>query len=265
MKSIRPTFKRVSLITVLFAMLAFGSAGCSSSTRGTKEVSDAERVQMLVELASANLIEGDATHALVSLTNAESIDHKNPTVFYLFSLAYFQKHEPELAISAARKAIQLKPDYSQAKNTLGKLLLDQGKYSEAEKYLTEAAQDLMSDDAYLAKTNLGILYYKRLDYDRAEHWLDRAISDGRDSSCMASYYRGLIYSARNELPKALNDFTSASRNQCSQFADGHLAVAKTELRLKKYEVARAKFLEVQQIFPNSDAADKANLYLKEIP
>lgn len=249
----------------LTLVLTVSLAACSSSPKSDQKVTGKERAQMLLELAGANLTENDATGALIALNEAREIDDSMPEAYYLYALAYFQKNEIKLATEAARKAVQLKPNFSSAKNTLGKLLLDQGKLPEAEKYLTEAAKDLTARDSFIAKTNLGILYYKKMNFELAKQWLSSAIQDAGDAACMASYYRGQIYLEENNFEKARQDFLKGSRNACSQFADGHLAFGRTLIRMKKYDQARAKLLEVQQLFPTSDAAEKANTYLREIP
>jgi len=237
----------------------------SCATSGKHELSKKERLDMLIETATADLNEGDATSALINLKQAEEMDAQSSQIEYLLALTYYQKGEPGMAIRAARKAIQISPDFSGAKNTLGKLLLDQGKLADAEKYLSEAAHDLTYREAYIAKTNLGVLYNKKTNPVLAEQWFSKAIFEAGDNACMAAYYRGQIYFDKNQLEKANTDFKRASRNNCSQFSDAHLAIGKTFLRMKKYDQARAKLLEVQQLFPTSDAATKANDYLREIP
>lgn len=246
-------------------LLCVALSACSSSPKSEEKVTGKERAKLLVELAGANLTENDPTSALIALNEAREINDAIPEEHYLFALAYYQKNELKLATESARRAVRLDPKFSAAKNTLGKMLMDQGKFDEAEKYLTEAAKDLTARDAYVAKTNLGILYYKRMNFDRAKIWLSSAIKDAGDGACMASYYRGQIYLEENDLQKASQDLNKGSRNGCSQFTDAHLAFGRTLIRMKKYDQARAKLLEIQQLFPTSDAADKANAYLREIP
>ncbi len=250
-------------LSSVILLTCFLLSSCASSQK--HELSKEERAQMYTEMAAADLNEGDATSALVYLKEAEQIKPKSPEIHYLFALTYYRKNEMGLAIHSAQKAIELSPNFSAAKNTLGKLLLDQGKLNEAEKYLKDAAQDLTYREAFIAKTNLGILYYKKLNHIEAERWYSKAIFDAGDAACMASYYRGQLYFEENQFAKANADFIRASKKGCSQFSDAHLAIGKTYLRMKKYDQARAKLIEVQQLFPTSDAAVKANDYLREIP
>ncbi len=254
----RIALKHFGLILPLVAL-----AACSTSK--VKTLSDKERVPLLLELAAADLSEGDPTGALTALIQAREIDDKSPEEHYLFALAYYQKREPKLALESAKRAIRLNPKYSRAKNTLGKLLLDQGKYDEAQTYLLEAANDLTFRESFVAKTNLGDLYYKTSNYPKAKKWLKEAISDNENESCMAHYFLGQINLEENQLADAQSNFTRATKKGCSQFTDAYLAVGKTLVRMKKYDLARAKFIELKQLFPNSEASNKASEYLREIP
>lgn len=241
--------------------------GCASSSgdRPEKQLSKHERAILSLDLAAANIAENDGTGALLALRESEQLENDIPETYYLYALAYHLKNEPALAIQSARKAIDMKPNFSKAKNTLGKLLLDQGKYDDAEKFLKEAAQDLLFNEAFLAKANLGVLYYKKMNFPKAETYLTQAIQEGRDRTCVAAYYRGKIYMEQNLLDKALSDFNRASHNSCSRITEAHLAKGQTLIRMKRYDLARAKMLEIKQLFPMSEAADKAQQYLREIP
>jgi len=251
--------------TSISVFLAIGMVSCSSTPKSGQHLTGKARAELLLNLAGADLTENDPTGALISLNEAKEIDDSLPEEYYLFALAYYQKHETKLAIESARKAIQLKPDFSSAKNTLGKILLDQGKYAEAQKYLLEAASDLTARDAFIPKTNLGILYYQKMNFPEATHWLSLAIEDGKDAACMAYYYRGRIHLQQNELEDARRDLIKGSRNACSKFTDAHIAYGQTLIRMKKYQEARAKLLEIQQLFPDTDAATKATAYLRDLP
>ncbi len=238
---------------------------CATDPNAPKPISKAERVEALMGIASAHVAENDATGALQVLAEIRDLDDSIPEAYYLFALAYLQKNEMRLATESARRAVRLKPKFSAAKNTLGKLLLDQGKYGEAEKYLKESANDLLFRDAYLAKTNLGILFFKKAELDKSEIWLSRAIQDGGPLTCMASFYRGKIRLSQNQLLEAERDFQQSAKQSCSGMSEAHVAIGQTLVQERKYDQARAKFIEIQRLFPSTAASDKAAQYLREMP
>jgi Tfp pilus assembly protein PilF len=248
-----------SILLLVFFLLS----ACSSNP--TTPLTAEDKAKIYLESAMTSLNEGDPTGALQFLKNASDLQPNKPETHYLLTLAYFQKHESGLAIRSAKKTLELSPDFTPAKNALGKLLMDQGKLDEAEKYLLQAANDLTYREAYLSKTNLGLLYSKKQNIAEAERWYSRAIFDAGESSCIALYERGKIYFGRSEFQKAKNDFFKASKNFCANYTNAHLAYGKTLISLKKYNLARSKMIEIQQLFPHTEIADQAGELLKELP
>jgi len=216
-------------------------------------------------MASASVSEGDFISALEYLNQAREINDSDPLEYHLYALAYFGKNEPKLAIDAARKAIQLKPGFSAAKTTLGKLLMDEKKYGEAEKYLTESANDLLNRDSGTPKLNLGILNFNQMKYSKSEEWLNKATKDNASLSCVSNFYIGKIRLNQNDLKGAEKSFRLSIKGGCAGLTDGHLAIGQTLVRQKRYDQARAKFVEIQRLFPSTEAYEKASEYLREIP
>ncbi len=249
----------IGICTLFFLLSA-----CSSGSR-VPEVSKKDRVQALIDIAIADITENDSTGALVALAQVKDLDDTLPQEYYLFALAYLQKNEIKMATDSARYALKLNPKYSAAKNTLGKLLLDQGKYEESEKYLLEAANDLLFREASIAKLNLGILHFKKTNLEKSSLWLTRSIDDKGPLDCLAHFYRAKVRLAQNDLLLAERDFALSMKDSCSGSTDAHLGYAQTLVREKKYDQARAKFIEIQRLFPSSDASDQAAQYLRDIP
>lgn len=257
-------FEHASRILPLISVIAL--SGCATTNpNAPKEISNAERVKMLLPIASANISDNDSTGGLQVLSQIRELDDSIPEEYYLFALAYLQKNEIKLATESARHAVKLDPKYSAAKNTLGKLLLDQNQYEEAEKYLLQSATDLLFREAYLPKINLGILYSKKGMSEKSEYWLSQAIHDGGSLVCLAYFHRANLRYNQNQYLEAERDFNRSAKGSCSGISDVHIAFGKTLIREKKYDQARAKFIEIQRLFPSSTAFDQATQYLREIP
>jgi type IV pilus assembly protein PilF len=256
-----------SSIASLAVLMILGGAGCASpQSSNSKPMSQKEQVQYLLGLAAANVTENDSISALQTLNKVRDLDDSVPECYFLYSLAYLSKGETRLALESARYAVKLDPKYTAAKNALGRILLDLGKFEESEKHLTEAVKDLLFRDSYLPKLNLGILFYKKMDLSKSEYWLSKSINEGSfPLTCLAYYYRGKVKLARNELQTAERDLNLSTKGGCSGMSEAHLAVGQTLVREKKYDLARAKFLEIQRLFPGGDAFDQATQYLRDIP
>lgn len=254
----------------LCAALTLSLSACATSKRSPsgsprREPTHAERARMLIEIANSALLEGDAVGALENLQRAEKEDAQLPELYHSKALAYYMKRDVPTAIVQARKAVDLKPDYSDANNTLGKLLIDAGQADLAIEPLTTASKDPIYRDAHKPLTNLGIIYYRRGTYDLAEKNFSRAIQESPDGACVAYYYRGHLRLRESRFSDAQNDYDNAGKRSCTGFADARLALGIAYERSKQYELARKTFVDVSNRFPNTKVAEQAMKHLRFLP
>ena len=248
-------------LAALFGIITL-SACASSSTRA---LSKSERAQLLLEIANGSLAEGDPTGALQNLVAAEKIDPTLPEIYHSKALAFYAKHDYPAAIVEAKHALKLRPDYDDANDTLGKLLLDTGDYADAVVPLTAAANDPLYRGAYKALTNLGILYYRQSQFAKAKTYFRQATLASPSIACIASYYLGNLSLRESRFKDAIRHYDQATRGFCGGFADAHLAVGIAYQEDRQFDLARKKFLEVQKQYPNTPVADEAISRLRTLP
>ena len=131
---------------------------------------------------------------------------QDATVYYNAGNAYEKKNMPYEAVTVYKKAVQIKPDYQQAHNNLGKVYFTLGQYDNA---LTEYSNALRIDpDFPYAYNNLGVLYNKLGKQDEAFIAYKKALS--LDPNYSDAYYNlGNIYEARMQYDLALEAYQSA--------------------------------------------------------
>lgn len=224
-----------------------------------------ERAQRLVHVADGAVREGDPTGALQFLQEAESHDATLPELHHVRALALVQKHEYAAAILSAEKALRIMPDYAEASNTLGRLLMETGRPAEAIPYLQRAASNLVFRESYKADINLGILYYRTGQEALSRKHLDHAILVAPMQSCVAYYYRGHLDLKAGKMSDAISDYEKATLRFCGKFADAHLALGMALVRDHQYERARKKLLDVYRIFPESNVAKQAMEQMRRLP
>lgn len=262
---VRTTVGALGCSRSMLALLALSLAlGCATG-QSSKTLSDTERARMMVDIANGALKEGDATGALQHLVSAEKLDENLPELHHSKAVAFFMKQDRKTAILEARKALDLKPDYVDAQNTLGKLLLDEGNFAEAEKPLLSAANNPLYREAYKAQTNLGILYYRQGKDVESAAYLEKAIQEAPLASCIAYYYRGHLNLKSGRFNGAVDDYRNATKKACAGFADAHLALGIAYERNKQYNEARKVFLDIKMNFPNTKVAQQAMGRLKYLP
>jgi Tfp pilus assembly protein PilF len=256
---------RRSLVPVLAALIAVSLTGCASTGDAPRKFTPEERSQLLVESARAALQEGDLVGALQNLKEAEASDAKNPDVYHTRALVLYARKDLSQALAEVRRANTLKRDFSSGQVTEGKILLDLGRYKEAEIPLLQAARDPLNREAYKAFTHLGVIRYRQNRFDESVQNLDRAIELSPNQACTAYYYRGHVRLKDARYREAIRDYSSATRRSCGNFNEAHLALATAYERSRQYDLARRKYLEIQQNFANTEVAERAMERLRALP
>jgi Tfp pilus assembly protein PilF len=251
---------------LVFGLLLTVLGGCASAeVTPPKEYSKVDKARMIIEIANGSLAEGDATGALQSLAQAETIESELPELHHSRALAFYAKNDLNSAIQSAFRAVKLKPDYADGNNTLGKLLMDAGRNEEAEKPLQIAGNNALYREAYKALTNLGILNYRAGQFGVARKYFERAIADAPVLACVAYYYRGHLDLKDSNLKEAVNDYSKATKKVCAQFAEAYLALGLAYEQDRQYPQARRTFLDIQKRYPNTKLAEKALEQLRFLP
>lgn len=250
--------------------LCLGVAGCATAPEqhpldGKPVKSPRERAQLLIEAANGSLIESDPIGSLQYLEQAEKLDPKYAPIYHAKALAYAYRKDFPAALREMKHSVDLDPENPYALNTYGKFLLDAGRLEEAEPPLKKAGDNPTFRESFKANTNLGILYYRKNEFERADARFMKAINDDPTNSCIAYYYRGHLEVRKNDIPGAAKLYERATQKQCAAFADAHLAVGLMDEREGKLDDARKKYLEIRQNFPDSKASDAAMERLKKIP
>lgn len=253
-------------LIVIFALFQIICSSCASlRTEDKKPLPRNEKARLLVDVANTAIIEGDHVGAFQNLALAEELDSSLPEIYHSKALAYMIRSEIDLAINECKKAVKIAPEYSEANTTLGKILLDQGKYKESIPYLLKAAKNPYNREAYKAYTNLGILEYRRSNYEQAVQYFDLAILQAPMLSCIAHYYKGHLAMRDANFHEALQEYEKATFKFCVNFADAHLAQGITLEKSRQFEKARKKFAEIQQKFPKTKVAVEAMNHLRTLP
>ncbi|MBN21797.1 MAG: hypothetical protein CL678_10985 [Bdellovibrionaceae bacterium] len=248
---------------VFFALICGLSLfGCASSRKkSVDDLSARERSSLYLNIANGSLVEQDPTGALMHLQKAEKEDPTFAQVHHVKALAYYAKHDLGAAIESARKALSIEPKFSAARTTLAKLLLDQKKYDEAIEVVLPASKDLLYRNSYKAKTILGMAYYHKKIYKDSLTAFNAAILEKPEHACVAHFFRGTIRFRLKKYLLAEKDFKKSIQNNCSSFAKAHFALGMTLKKTNKTKEAKLKFIEIQQLFPDSQFAKKA---MKEV-
>lgn len=237
---------------LLCGFIVFLAGSCATSVRLEERKMQEEATRLLGE---AYLAQGDFTSALKEFFKAEQLYSQDPYLHNDLGLAYMAKNELDLAITRYKKAIKIKPDYAPARNNLGTAYLAKRDWDEAIKCFVPLTGDLLYATPHYPLSNLGLAYYHKKAFGRAEMYYLRALEQ-KPNFVLALRGIGKTYIAMGRIPEALKAFEKAvklsPRTARLYFDLGHVYSLSRD-----YPKARHAFEKVMELAPDTPLAAEA--------
>ena len=167
----------------LVTAIAASGFGCATVTGGAR-AEDARKAASHVQVGGDHLANGRSALALREFLAAEELDPKNAQVHYALADAYLARGKRAESERHARRALDLVPDYHDARLFLTALLLIQKRYADAIPECNQLIDDPTFEAPWRALTNRAWAEYK----------LGRG-KQARDSLAQAREYRNNYWPA----------------------------------------------------------------------
>jgi tetratricopeptide (TPR) repeat protein len=232
-------------------------AACSTANK------DVKKAKLHFELGTAQLESGNYPEALQELLTADSMDPENPYILNQLGLAYFVRDKFLEAQQQILRSLKIKPDYTDARNNLARVLISMGKNDDAISELEKVLKDLTYTTPEKAHTNLGIAYMNKESFEKSKKSFSTAIQINR-TFCPAYNYYGQTLFRNKEYEKAIQIFDSAAK-QCDQLpSEIQYYGALSYYKIGQLDKAIARFEEVIKEYPETEIAHKSENMLKII-
>ncbi len=228
------------------ALLALACSSSSSAGPGAQDASHQSESEYDVA-RDLWLRRGNPRGALEHALKAIELDEANAEAQHLVALLYLDfcsRNDAECRLpeaeKAARRAIQVQPDFREAKNTLSVVLIHEKRAADAVKVLLPLTQDILYQTPEAAWGNLGWAYLELGKPDLAIDALRRSIA-AEPQFCVGNYRLGVAYEKRGELSLAESAFTRALETEkpgCSGLQDAWAGRARVRLRASNAPAAR---------------------------
>jgi type IV pilus assembly protein PilF len=190
---------------------------------------------------------GHARDALEHALKAVKLDDENAEAQHLVALLYLdfcsqstdECRLPE-AEKHARRALALKPDFREARNTLAVILIHSKKPAAAVDVLRPLTEDILYQTPENAWGNLGWAYLELGKLDPAIDALRRSVA-AQPRFCVGNYRLGLAHERKGELGAALTAFTRALETEapgCNALQDAWAGRARVSVRAGDLDSAR---------------------------
>jgi type IV pilus assembly protein PilF len=232
-------------------------AGCS--TGNLKK----EQAQFHLRIGTGFLNQGRNPQALTELLTAEELDPEDPVIQNNLALAYYARKEFPLAEAHLKKAISIYPKFSDARNNLGRLYTDLGRYDEALSQLIYVSKDLTYPNPEKVFLNLGLVYLKKGDFVASQNNFKKSMQSNVHF-CPAYNYYGQALFQQQKYAEAIDSFEQALSLCDNNYDEAHYYSALSYYKLGETDRAVARLEEVERRYPDSEYAGKAKSMLKII-
>ncbi len=231
------------------AVLLALALGCSPSDPKVPSGGDPERMsESETDIAKDLwLRRNQPREALGHALDAVDLDDQNAEAHHLVALLYLDlcRRSPDdcrlpEAERHARRAVEVKKDYREARNTLGVVLIHRKKYADAVAVLRPLTADILYQTPENAWGNLGWAYLEQGQLDPAVDALSRSVA-AQPLFCVGNYRLGLAYERKRQPAQALAALDRALNTEdpaCHALQEAYLARARVRLQLGQLDDAQ---------------------------
>jgi type IV pilus assembly protein PilF len=257
---------------LVFAAFAALSACAAANNEGVK---DPERMSESEYDVARDLWlrRNSPREALDHALKAVDLDEQNADAAHLVALIYMDfcsRNSDECRLKDAEKharlALKAKPDYREATNTLGVILIHEKRYADAIKVLKPLTEDILYNTPENAWGNLGWAQLESGATDAAVESLRRSVA-AQPLFCVGLYRLGLAYERRHEDTAASETLTRALETQapgCNSLQDAFAARARVEARVGNTDAARADLEHCAELSRKTDAGKECSSMLQKL-
>ena len=171
---------------------------------------DAQQVRQSIQAARAAMKRGDLTAAQRHLLG---IDH--PEAHFLSARLSQQRGDSAAAEQGYRRALELQPQFVQAADSLGRLLIDGQRWQDAQ--TVYEGMLALEPNNFHARYGLGTVFLSIGDCERAESIFDSLVKEGNDRPEML-FLRGRARLDMGNIDGGLHDVQDAHTKQATVFS-----------------------------------------------
>jgi type IV pilus assembly protein PilF len=215
--------------------------------------------------------------ALDHCRRAVELDDQNAKALYFASTIHLffcsgkldlRDHDCRLsdAETYVRRALNVEPNFREAKNTLGQILILEKRYAEAIAILGPLTKDPAFESSYLAWGNLGWAQVLAGQTDQGIESLKNSITEPR--FCVGHYRLGVAYEKKGDLVGAEQSLTNAlsvDSPDCKALQDAWQARADVRARLGKAAESRSDYEKCRDISAETQTGKTCVDALARIP
>ncbi len=230
---------------LFFHFIFWGLFACSTAPSKEKE-----RAALKMQLGLSHIENNNLPLGLKELLSAEELDPTHPLIQSNLGLVYFLRKKPELSIKHYLKAIDLLPNFTEAKNSLARVYIEIKQYNKAEALLNNIVEDLTYTNMPSAYMNYGLMRFNQKRFADAKILFRKVLESNREY-CFAQVYLGRSHLELGENQDAAIQLDKAAP-LClpAKIDEAHYFSGIAHYRLGQKNKSLLRFQDVIQLFPD---------------
>jgi len=245
---------------LIFVLSACHLCACTGIMDSSQKIKTARAYQREGDMFQS---QGQYTAALAKHLEAEKTFPKDPYLQNSLGLAYMGKKRYDLSVKAFKRAILIKPDYTEARNNLGAAYLHQKKWETAIIQFKKVLDDLIYSTPHFALTNIGWAYLGMEHFPNAQTYFLKAL-DEQPGFSMASHGLAQVFLRTGQTERTIKYLHSTlKRNPNAAILHADLAQAH-EKKGERKQALNAWKLVLKLSPKNSTLARKADKHLEKL-
>jgi len=259
----------------LFRLAVFVLVGACSSNQGAPGAQDPSR-QAEAEYDIARdlwLRRGKPREALDHALKAADLDDRNAEVTHFVALLYLDfcsRSAGDCRLTEAerfaRRTLELQPEFREARNTLGVILIHAKKPAAAVEVLKPLTDDILYQTPENAWGNLGWAYLELGKLDQAIDALRRSIA-AQPRFCVGHHRLGIAYERRGESALALESFTRALETEapgCKEIQEAWAGRGRIRERMGEVAAARTDLERCVELSASTNVGKECSSILAKL-
>ena len=213
-------------------------------------------------LGEEYLKHGKIRMALKELKKAEELLPADHMLQDDLGLCYVFLNDQDQAIFHFKKALEIKEDYTPARNNLGNAYAEKKEWDKAIEQYKIVSADLLYGTPQNPLSNLGVVYYELQEYGLSAQYFLKAL-DIKPDFVRALYGLAKTYMAMDRVPDAIAKLEKAV-GISPDSAVLYFELAGAYALNRDYTKAMSAYHKVVEIDPNSTLADRALIEARKI-
>ncbi len=264
--------RSISFVRPLGLCAGLLSSGCFAT--GPHET-DPKSVA-LYDVANDHFRKSELRASLAKVNEALEADERNADAAHLGALIHLAFCAKDTKSSdcrfadaerLAKLALDANPDFREARNTLGVVLIHEKKFDDAIEVLKPLAEDILYGSPQVAWGNLGWAYLEKGAQDEAIDALRRAVA-AQPTFCVGNFRLGVAYEKKGQSKAAIEAFARAvetERPGCQRLQEAWEGKGRVAARLGLHDLARQAYGQCVELSKSTASGERCQGGLHKLP